>query len=202
MKSGVMETDVEAASSGERHIGAGDQIRGHPSMPGMGHDESALGLRAGSTSSAGQIRGPPAGPGPIVSARVSREQRRLDKLNAGLAQSFADHAERVARKRERAGGDERPATAAERIAAIRRRISARSVAPTAGGRGVEAGSTSLSSSAQAGDSACLRGTLEADARASRGDSSITTSTAQAASIVAWHTNENVRSGGPGDEGLG
>jgi hypothetical protein len=146
----VMEPNVEAARHGDRHTGAGDQIRGHQSMPGALHVESALGLRAGAAFNSEQIRGPPAGPGAIVSARVSREQQRLDKLNAGLARSFADHAERVARKRERAGGGERPATAAERIAAIRRRLSARSVAPAAGEGGVGAGSTSVSSSVQAG----------------------------------------------------
>lgn len=202
MRNDTVEDVVAAASSGERHTSADDRIRGHSCMPGAEYDESATGLRADSSSSAASIRGPPEGPGPTVGARVSREQQRLDKLNAGLARSFADHAERVARKRERAGGGVRPPTAAERMAAIRRRLGERSVALSTGGRSVEAGNTSLSSSTQVGEPACHRGSMEADASATRGDSPIATSTAQAASFAAWHTHVTVRSVGPGNEGLG
>ncbi len=153
----------------------GDLIRGHPSMPGALRVDSALGQRAGVVLDDERINGPPARPGAIGGVSTSREQRRLDKLNANLTRSFADHAERVEKKRARGTSGDRPATAAERMAAIRRRLRERSTAPVAGREGVDAGSAFPTSSGQAGDTACHQGTLEAVRREGLEDSSTTTS---------------------------
>ncbi len=59
--------------------------------------------------------------GQTSGGNISRAQERLDRQNAAFARSFADHAERVAKK-TRADHLRETVPAAERLAALRRRV--------------------------------------------------------------------------------
>ncbi len=71
------------------------------------------------------IRGPDHGPGPEHGAARVRAQTRLAARNAHLQISLADHAERVSRRREREPSGVNQPTPADRMAALRRRVTDR-----------------------------------------------------------------------------
>jgi hypothetical protein len=84
------------------------------------------------------ISGPAVGPGPRWGDAQCRAQARLDAKNHHLLRSFEDHADRV-RKRRASALDAAPGpSAVERLAALRRRVAARS----AGHRMVDEAGTS------------------------------------------------------------
>ncbi len=95
--------------------GRGSPPRASVHLPTVGHAQAA---------EATPIRGHDQVPGPSAGIGRDRAQQRLDARNSHLAQSLADHADRVAR-RDMQGDRQRGASAAERIAALRRRVSAR-----------------------------------------------------------------------------
>jgi hypothetical protein len=121
----------------------GNGIRGHRCKLGATRAQPVTGGGTGAARGDDQTRGPTDGPGALGPAVMCREQRRLDRLNANLARSFADHAERVERKRARGECDEQRLTATERLAAIRRRLRGRSVAPSASGGDAHADGNTL-----------------------------------------------------------
>ncbi len=105
--------------------GAVDEIRGRDSPPGaINRGPSDGRARADDDPEIRGIRGHSSVPGPTADIGRSRAQQRLSAKNAHLARSLADHAERVA-KRDLMGDRPLGASAAERMAALRRRISAR-----------------------------------------------------------------------------
>ncbi len=113
-------------------------IRGRYVSPGMGLNADVDGGQDGHRVPT--INGPASGLGASGAAQPSREQVRLDERNARLKRSLSDHAERVAKKKlECRQVDEAP-SAADRIAAVRRRIlqrAARAEASAGADRGQE-----------------------------------------------------------------
>ncbi len=109
-------------TSATRRGGAIGAIQGRDSSPGA----TTVGVteEGAPAASSNQIRGHDTVPGPNTDASESRAQMKLRVRNAHLARSLADHAERVA-KRDMRGDRPTTATAAERISALRRRITAR-----------------------------------------------------------------------------
>ncbi len=104
---------------GRRGDAGDDAIRGRRASPGAS-DANTAGAGAAS-----RIRGQPQVPGTPSTSGIAAAQRRLRDSQAHIAISLNDHAERVAAKRERQGGREEGATAAQRLEALRRRIEAR-----------------------------------------------------------------------------
>ncbi len=101
------------------HGGQHAQIRGRGTTPGAGSPAAVQ---------VAEIRGPDGGPGPRQQdggGRASAAQKRLDLRNWKLRTSMAQHAERVENKRQRMQGDPTGPTAAERMAAVRRRVANR-----------------------------------------------------------------------------
>ncbi len=96
-------------------------IRGRGNAPGPRGDSDAPPQRPGD---AGRIRGHAHVPGTERRDAVSRARQRLDAQHSLITQSLADHAERVNR-RERNGDRAPQPTAAERMAALRRRLAER-----------------------------------------------------------------------------
>ncbi len=124
MRSDVEHLELQLPRGAGDRLDGGDAgaIRGRGAPPGAGAQ-----LRPGGQAHAADgapIRGHDQVPGPPAGLERGREQRRLDARNSLLARSLADHADRVA-KRDLQGDRQRGASAAERIAALRRRISAR-----------------------------------------------------------------------------
>ncbi len=107
-------TPTAAARSARRD---GNGIRGRGSTPGTGSPPPAQ---------AAGIRGPAHGPGAQQrDVGIGAAQRKLAARNWHLRISLEQHAERVSRKREHAQDESSGPTAAERLAAIRRRIACR-----------------------------------------------------------------------------
>ncbi len=120
-----MQSSSSAAGSRDQRA----EIRGRGLPPGRAR-QGGRGNGCAAAAAA-VIRGHSAVPGPPAEGGTSRAQLRLDTRNAALARSFADHAERVARKTM----DNIPrdaTTARERIEALRRRVSQRQAAVTGG----------------------------------------------------------------------
>ncbi len=102
--------------------GTMDTIRGRVSPLGA-QDCGVLGGRARVVKVA-EIRGHSQMPGPTIDLERSRAQERLNAKNSHLAQSLADHEERVTR-RSMVGDRPKGASATERLEALRRRVNAR-----------------------------------------------------------------------------
>ncbi len=102
--------------------GAAHEIRGRVSPLGARVRDMLDGC-AQTVDDAG-IRGHSQVPGPTGNPRLSRAQERLNAKNTHLARSLADHAERVTR-RNMAGDRPAGASAAARLEALRRRVTAR-----------------------------------------------------------------------------
>ncbi len=111
------------AAAGTGHPAA-TEIKGRDNLPGAEAATVAPDLRA---AAVGRIRGHDLVPGPAGADALSRARQRLDARNSLLAQSLADHAERVDR-RSREGSRTQQPTVAERMAAIRRRLAERQTA--------------------------------------------------------------------------
>ncbi len=136
---------LHGAVGGGHCAAGGGQIRGRGDAPGASREKQG----GRDASGAGRRGGEPAEQAPLAAAATADNSRRhllqrlkeahlatrkqqlqevADKRNAGLVQSFNDHAERVARRRGRGDAEdaeERRPTAADRMAAIRRRINER-----------------------------------------------------------------------------
>ncbi len=86
----------------------------------------ALGSRDGVQHLEPAIRGPTDGPGPRGEGAQHRAQARLDAKNCHLLRSFEDHADRVRKRRASDLLADTGPSAAERLAALRRRIADKS----------------------------------------------------------------------------
>ncbi len=80
------------------------------------------------------IRGQPPPPGTVACGGRERERARLEARQSHLRRSLDDHAERVAAKRARDGGQPATASAADRLAALRRRVASKCTGSTDGQR--------------------------------------------------------------------
>jgi hypothetical protein len=122
----------------ERRADAGaTRIRGRGTTPGahcmtsrataVGGDGSGTGAAVGSRDAAQQTLDTSAQREDLAVGARRKAEERLAASHTGIAASLADHAERVARKSARGGRGEGP-SAADRMAALRRRISERKLA--------------------------------------------------------------------------
>ncbi len=183
----------DRAENGERPAGAAIRGRDDPPGPNVANDTSDPRAAA-----AARIRGHDPVPGTAGGDALSRARQRLAARHSLLAQSLADHAERVDR-RSRDGGRVQQPTAAERMAALRRRLAERQAAYDHGASVEVDGATQLqvsSSSAAARDAIGapsiedakihfeqkenVAGEFDARARTAQAP-------AAAASFVAWHS---------------
>ncbi len=105
--------------------GATGPIRGRRRSPGTRSEAQPQSDGSRPGGSPATIRGPDKGLGTGGDALRNRAQARLDARNAHLQVSLAQHAERVHRRRERDPPTGNLPTVSERMAALRRRISAR-----------------------------------------------------------------------------
>ncbi len=105
-----------------------DIIRGQGSLPGEPVDGGSAADDYGGVRHRGETRRH----GRTADVGIGDAQERLDQQNAAFARSFADHAERVAKK-ARTTEQRENVSAAERLAALRRRVQHRLRAEHGGG---------------------------------------------------------------------
>ncbi len=117
---------VHATSGGIGAAAAGGGIQGRGGSPGASGCAAPQGQQSSRDPCLGRIRGHTAMPGadPETSKRDFAEAK-LAARNSHLAQSLADHAERVSKRRAAMGPTEKKESPADRLEAIRRRLNAR-----------------------------------------------------------------------------
>ncbi len=177
---------------------AAGPIRGRELSPGTrnGAQHHRSGLAHGDAPA--EIRGPDEGLGRAGGAVRSRAQARLDARNAHLQESLALHAERVRRRRERDPPTTTIPSAMERMAALRRRVTAKAA-------GMQKADVMVARSTQDGDGSPAGGgeLVEVSTQREAGRSALEfTAAVPSNEDVNMHYNFDIPGAAVGDAALG